>query len=241
VAPGERALDVGCGCGQTTFQLAERVAPAGSVVGIDISAVMLARAQERAARSGAEGVRIRFENADAQTAALGEAAFDLVFSRFGVMFFADPPAAFANLRRALAPGGRLAFVCWQGPERNEWVRVPLAAAAKHLTLPRPAPGAPGPFALSDPERTRAILAQAGFREIEIEPHERDLAIARGSLDEAAGFLTQIGPLSRALREAGAAGAELQEAVAQSVREALAPYAGPQGVRMGSASWIVTAR
>jgi SAM-dependent methyltransferase len=200
---------------------------------------MLARARERAASHPGAGVRIRFENADAQTAALEPC--DLVFSRFGVMFFADPPAAFANLRRALAPGGRLAFVCWQGPERNEWVRVPLAAAAQHLPLPRPAPGTPGPFAFSDLERTRAILAQAGFREIEIEPHERELAIARGSLDEAVGFLTQIGPLSRALREAGEPSAELREAVAESVREALAPYAGPQGVRLGSASWIVTAR
>jgi SAM-dependent methyltransferase len=238
VAPGERVLDVGCGCGQSSLQLAERVAPSGTVVGIDVSAVMLARARERAALLGEWASRVRFENADAQTAAL--APCDLVFSRFGVMFFADPPAAFANLRRALAPRGRLAFVCWQGPERNEWVRVPLLAAAQHLPLPRPAPGAPGPFALADPERTRAILAQAGFREIAVEPHERELAIARGSLDEAAGFLTQIGPLSRALREVNPS-AELREAVTQSVREALAPYAGPQGLRMGSASWIVIAR
>jgi SAM-dependent methyltransferase len=239
LAPGQRVLDVGCGCGQTTLQLAERVAPAGSVVGIDVSAVMLERARERAAGLGERGAHIRFENADAQTAAL--APCDLVFSRFGVMFFADPPAAFANLRRALAPGGSLAFVCWQGLQHNEWVRVPLMAAAKHLPLPPPAPGAPGPFAFADPARVRGILAEAGFAEIEIEPHERELAIAQGSLDEAVGFLMQLGPLGRVLREAGAAAAELQDVVAQSVREALAPFAGPSGVRMASASWIVTAR
>ena len=134
-ALGERVLDVGCGCGRTTLELAARVGSPGSVTGIDISTVMLARARERARKSGAQNVR--FENADVQTHAFEPGSFDLAFSRFGVMFFADPVAAFANLRGALAPGGRLAFVCWQPLANNPWMQVPLAATAPHLKLPEP--------------------------------------------------------------------------------------------------------
>jgi SAM-dependent methyltransferase len=239
-APGERALDVGCGCGQTTLQLAERVAPTGSVVGIDVSAPMLARARERAASHPGAGVRIRFENADAQTAALEPC--DLVFSRFGVMFFADPAAAFANLARALRPGGRLAFVCWQAVDRNPWVLVPLRAIAGIVPLPPPpAPGAPGPFSFADPERVRGILAAAGFAEVEVEREEGELAIgAGGGLERAVEFSLQMGPVGAALREAGATDAARGRAAA-AIREALAPLVTPAGVRAGYAVWIATAR
>jgi SAM-dependent methyltransferase len=139
LAAGERVLDIGCGCGQSSLQLAERVAPGGSVLGIDVATAMLERARERALELGLG--HVRFENADAQTFAFAPASFDLAFSRFGVMFFADPVAAFANVRAALAPGGRLSFLCWQEIGRNPWVRVPLMAAAKHVPLPEPRPRA----------------------------------------------------------------------------------------------------
>jgi SAM-dependent methyltransferase len=239
VAAGERVLDVGCGCGQTSLQLAERVGAGGSVTGIDISAPMLARARERAAELGARN--LRFLEADAQEAKLGEGVFDLVFSRFGVMFFADPKAAFANLRASLKPSGRVAFVCWQGLERNAWMAVPMRAAAQHLALPPPpAPGAPGPLAFADPERVRAILQGAGFREVAIEPLEGSLAVgaAGASVEQAADFLLQLGPLARALREAPD---PPLARIAAAVREAIAPHATPGGVAMGYGAWVVLAR
>jgi SAM-dependent methyltransferase len=239
VASGERVLDVGCGCGQTSLQLAQRVGAGGSVTGIDISAPMLARARERATQLGLRN--LRFLEADAQEAKLGEGAFNLVFSRFGVMFFADPKAAFANLRRSLLPGGRVAFVCWQELARNPWMAVPIRAAAQHVTLPPPAaPDAPGPLAFADPERVRGILSAAGFREVAIEPLEGVLVVggSGAGLEQAAEFLLQVGPLARALRDAPAAPLER---IAGAVREAIAPHATPNGVTMGYGAWVVCAR
>ena len=238
IAAGERVLDVGCGCGQTTLQLAERIGPRGSVTGIDVSTPMLERARARAVERGL--AHTRFLNADAQTTAIGTAAFDLIFSRFGVMFFADPTAAFANLRASLAPGGRVVFVCWQELMRNPWMRVPLLAAAPHLPpLTPPAAGAPGPFAFADPARVRGILEAAGFADVAIDPCESELAVGGvgGNLEQAVELVMQLGPLAAALREADA---DLRLRVAASVREAIAPYATPAGVKLGSAAWIVRA-
>jgi SAM-dependent methyltransferase len=238
VAEGERVLDVGCGCGQTTLQLAARVGPGGSVTAVDISTPMLERARLRAAAERLS--HVRFVNADAQLAPVAEAAFDLVFSRFGVMFFSDPPAAFANLRACLAPRGRVAFVCWQALKNNEWVRVPLMAAAQHTPLPAPAaPGTPGPFAFADPAHVRAILDAAGFADIAIEPLEGELAVGGvgGGLEQAVAHLMEMGPMAAALREAPEAA---RPKVMAAVREALAPYASPAGVKLGYAAWIVHA-
>ena len=234
-ARGERALDVGCGCGQTSLQLAERVGPAGRVLGIDVSAPMLARARARAAGRA----NLDFAEADAQTHRF-ERDGDLVFSRFGVMFFADPPAAFANLHRALRPGGRIAFVCWQAIDRNAWMLVPLRALAGIAPVPAPpAPGAPGPFAFADPERLRGILSKAGFAEIALEPNEGELSLgAGGNLDRAVEFALQIGPVAAALREASA---DVRGRAADAVRTALAPLVTPRGVVAPYAAWIATAR
>jgi SAM-dependent methyltransferase len=237
VARGERVLDVGCGCGTTSLELAARVGPDGAVLGVDLSAPMLARAEEQARAAGAGNVR--FLRADAQTQAFERGAFDLVFSRFGIMFFADPPAAFANLRTALRPGGRLAFVCWQPVTENPWVLVPLGAAAQHIPLPPPpAPGAPGPFALGDPEDVRRVLAGGGFADVALEDVREMLSVGGGSVDDAVELLLELGPTGAALREADPAA---RPRVAAAVREALVPFATRGRVRLPSAAWIVTAR
>jgi SAM-dependent methyltransferase len=231
---GERVIDVGCGLGQTSLQLAARVGPTGAVLGIDISTPMLERARERARAENA--AHARFENADAQTHAFAPASFDLVFSRFGVMFFADPVAAFANLARALRPGGRVTFVCWQALAQNPWMRDPLAALAKHVTLPPPAaPDAPGPFAFADAARVRGILERAGFANVGFEARTGELSLGK-TVDEALHFATEIGPAGAVLREAPESA---RAAAVGAIRELLAARATPNGVAMPYAIWIAT--
>ncbi|MFI5014260.1 MAG: class I SAM-dependent methyltransferase [Hyphomicrobiales bacterium] len=235
IRPGEKILDVGCGTGQTTLELAGRVGRNGAVLGVDVSRPMLALARERA-RAAAVG-HARFEQGDAQTHKFAPGSFDLVFSRFGIMFFADPVAAFGNLRSALRGQGRMVFVCWRPAQDNEWMTVPMAAAFRHI--PRPpasAPGAPGEFAFADRDRVHGILSGAGFGDILIEP--LDEMIGGSSLDVTIDTTLSMGPVAAALREAGS---EKRQAVEAALREALAPFAGPGGVRMGSAAWIVSAR
>ncbi len=231
--PGARILDVGCGAGATSLALAEAVGPDGAVLGVDVSHPLLEVARARAAGRA----NLAFQEADAQAFALPPASFDAVFSRFGVMFFADPAAAFANLRRALKPGGRLAFVCWRAPTENPVMVLPMQAALPLVaTPPAPAePGAPGPFAFADPERVRGILESAGFEAIAITPH--DEKIGSGGLDTALGIALRVGPLGTLLRE----NPDQRDAVVAAVRAALAPHEGPDGVKLDSATWIVTAR
>ncbi len=236
LAAGERVLDVGCGCGQTALDLAERVGPGGQVLGVDLSTQMLARARERAAGLP----HVRFENADAQTHAFDREHFDCAFSRFGVMFFADPEAAFANLLRALRGGGRLVFVCWQELRKNPWMLVPLGAAAQHVELPKPPePGAPGPFAFADPARVRGILEAAGFEDVAFDSLERELAVGGAvDLETTVDFLSQLGPAAAALVNATP---EQRARARDAMCEALRPYQTEGGVRLSSASWIVSAR
>ncbi|WP_337188688.1 methyltransferase domain-containing protein [Phenylobacterium sp.] len=230
--PGERILDVGCGAGATTLALADAVAPGGSVLGVDISTPLLDVARGRSAGRP----EVAFLQADAQTHPLEAAGFDAVFSRFGVMFFADPPRAFANLRRALRPGGRLGFVCWRAPAENPAFTLPMASVQHLLPPPQPPePGAPGPFAFADPQRVRSILDSAGFADAAIAPH--DEKIGAGDLDASLEVALKIGVLGGALRERP----EMREAVVDAVRAALAAHEGPKGVKLDSATWIVTAR
>jgi SAM-dependent methyltransferase len=230
--PGERVLDIGCGGGETARDLARAVAPDGTVVGIDLSAAVLAFARRTA--QGCE--RIRFVQADAQAYPFEPASFDAAFSRFGVMFFADPTAAFINIRRSLKPNGRLAFVCWRALEENPLDILPLRAASAYLP-PQPAhdPDAPGPFAFANPDRVRGILAAAGFREIAITA--RDEQVGSGDLDAMLAVCSRVGALGKTLRE----NPELRTAALPAVRSALAAHDGPDGVRLNAATWVVTAR
>ena len=227
---GEHILDVGCGAGQTTLQLADAVGPGGRVIGIDISQPLLAAADKRK-----KDARVSFVRADAQTYAFGQ-VFDAIFSRFGVMFFADPVQAFANLRRSLKPRGRLAFVCWRAEAENPIMTVPLAAAAKHLPpLPPPGdPDAPGPFAFADRVRLARILEAAGYGAIAIAPHDEDI----GGNDRSATLelALRLGPLGRLLREHP----EQTAAVVDAVRDALERFIVDGVARLPSATWIATA-
>jgi SAM-dependent methyltransferase len=235
---GERLIDVGCGCGATSIELGRRVGAGGGVLGVDISEPMLARARERAA---AEGIgHVRFVVADAQTHPFEPGGAHGVFSRFGVMFFADPPSAFANLARALRPDGRVAFVCWQPVTENPWMLTPLMAVAGIVPLPPPPPpDAPGPFAFGDRDRVRRILGDAGFRRVEMTSFAPEVVIAGGAdLDRSVAFLLQLGPLGALL---GDATPDVQARVAGAVRDAITPFHSARGVAMPSAAWIVSAR
>jgi SAM-dependent methyltransferase len=236
VAPaiGERILDIGCGCGQTTLELAARVGPGGGVDGVDISRPMLAVARRRPLPRGAAAVQ--FREVDAQTGELGRGEFDAAFSRFGVMFFSDPVAAFGNVRAALKPQGRIGFVCWRALEHNDWMRIPLAAARPYLPAATAAdPVAPGPFAFADADRLRGILAAAGWHSISIEA--LDTRIGSGDLEQTLQLACRVGPLGAALREHP----QLLPDVTAAVRRALAPHASAAGVLLQAGVWIVHAR
>ncbi|HEY1751592.1 MAG TPA: methyltransferase domain-containing protein [Caulobacteraceae bacterium] len=229
---GERLIDIGCGCGATALELARRVGNGGAVLGADISAPMLAVARERAQADGLQ--QVRFVQADAQVHAFEPA--DGAFSRFGVMFFADPVAAFANIRRSLMSGGRAAFICWRQPSENPWMTMPVAAVAPLLPAPpaTAAPGAPGPFAFADRDRLFGILLDAGFADVSIEPH--DARLGWGDLETSVRMGMRLGPVSGAVREHP----HLRDAMADAVRAALAPHADADGVKLDSGTWIVRA-
>jgi SAM-dependent methyltransferase len=238
--PGERIIDVGCGCGSTSMALASRVAPTGFVLGVDISGPMLARARELAPKGTSKGLPVDFVLADATIYPFDPGQFDLLASRFGVMFFAEPAVSFSNLRRALRPSGRMAFACWREPRENPWMMAPLQAIYQHVPkLPPQGPEDPGPFAFASEERVHRILDDAGFKKIEMEPVALsfDIAIGRG-LEAAVQAAMQIGPGSRAL---DGHPPETRAAAAKSVREMLVPYVRGDSVPLAGSIWIVTAR
>jgi ubiquinone/menaquinone biosynthesis C-methylase UbiE len=236
-SPGERVADVGCGCGTTTLLLAERVGAAGSALGVDVSPPMLEHARERARARGLSN--IRFVEGDAQTFSL-DSPVDLVFSRFGVMFFSAPEAAFRNLHSWLAPDGRLTFVCWQARERNPWISVPARAAGEFVTLPAPPePGAPGMFSLAEEPLLRETLSKAGFRNIELHGEVIPIRPQDGSAAEAAALFMDIGPVPGALTAAGA-DEGLRRRVGERMVALFEEHRGPRGVELDSAVWIARA-
>lgn len=238
IVTGERVLDIGCGCGDTSFEIARRVGPDGHVQGIDISERILAQARGRAVSSVASNVA--FECADAQPHRFDSMAFDVVYSRFGIMFFDDPVAAFSNIRQAIKPGGRMAFICWRPINANQWVRLPLEVAANHLPLPpQSSPEEPGPFSFGDSNRVLQILAAAGFVNTSIEQYDTTFNVG-ASLDEAVTFLTHIGPASSAIGSPDVDDTSRTRTVAE-LRNTLASYKTVNGVELEAATWVVTAR
>lgn len=227
-----KVIDIGCGCGATTVALAK---VSGEVTGVDVSAPMVAVASERL-RGFANA---RCICADAAVFDFSGWNAELVTSRFGVMFFGDPTAAFANIRRGMAPGGRLRFACWRPLPENPWLLVPLVAACKHVpALPKPEPGEPGPFAFGDRERVTGILTGAGFSKPVFRP--LDLAIdvsGGGGLDAAVHQATSMGPARRAMTDQPE---DLRAAAVEAIRDALRAYERNGKVEMPGAAWLVAA-
>ncbi|MEQ9462354.1 MAG: methyltransferase domain-containing protein [Haliea sp.] len=235
-----RVLDVGCGGGSETLMLAEHLGPQATVLGVDISAPLLAVARQRARAAGASGTRVDFLEADASNHVFAPASFDLLFSRFGVMFFAEPKAAFVNLYQALEPGAKLAFSCWQPLQENLWAMLPLRAALQHLPAPEPPPPhAPGPFAFADADYTRSVLAGAGFNDVDICSHAVTMAWGRDDdLGTTARDMLNMGPVSRLLQNCDPT---LREAVYSAATEAMSPWFSAGKIRLPGAVWLVTAR
>ena len=233
--PGETVIDVGCGCGATTLELARAVGPPGRVIGLDLSEPMLALARQRL--SGIPNAACRL--GDAARLSLDDLAADLIVSRFGVMFFGDPVAAFANLRTGLAPGGRLRFACWRPLDENPWLQVPLHAVYEHVApLPKPEPEEPGGFSFADTARVARILMAAGFSAPSFQPLNLQIDIAAGgSIEDAVLQASETGPASRALADQAE---DLRAAAVGSIRRALKPYATPAGVKLPAAVWLVAA-
>ena len=236
IKPGERTIDVGCGCGETTLIAAAAAGENSFALGVDVSEPMIVYAKQRAVESGSAA---KFVNADATARDFSAVAADVLISRLGVMFFADPEASFANLRRGLKPGGRAAFVCWREPKLNPWALVPYYAI-RHMVPPQPklGPEDPGPFSFADPLRLRQIVEAAGFFDAALEPDDFELNIANGEgFDAAVESALAIGPAARALT--GASEEVLRDAKA-AIRAALEPHRRGESVSLGAAIWIVTA-
>jgi SAM-dependent methyltransferase len=230
--PGERVLDVGCGTGGTTAELAKAIGDRGHALGVDISEPLVF-----AARARGLGNAI-FEVADATTYAFEPASFDLAFSRFGVMFFADPAAAFRNIRRGLRPSGRLVFLCWRTPAENAWSAVPMRAAQPFLPpMQRPGPEDPGQYSFGDRNRVERILTEAGFKDLSIEPV--DLMMNQGKdIPDVLDRIGDFGPLARAFKDMS------PERIAKAkaaIAEALEPHATADGIKLAGACWLVRAR
>ena len=234
----ENVLDIGCGCGHTTLNIAKRIGPSGNVTGLDISEPMLKRAKESAVEMSITNTL--FKCVDVQTEDLGDQIYSAAFSRFGVMFFEDSIAAFKNINKSLISGGYLSFVCWQSPAVNPWQSLFIQEVKKFLDLPSPPPRSPGPFAFMESEYVSSILEESKFQDITIEGHEAEVNMFSGrSLSDSVKDYISINPVvTQMLKESS----ENQVAeIINSGIEAFSPYYSEKGLIFPSATWLVTAR
>jgi len=232
--PGDIVLDIGCGTGKSTRDVG-RAVPSGSVLGVDLSAVMLGLARERTATDGLTNVA--YLQADAQVHDLGAPRFDLGLSCFGAMFFTDPVSAFTNVAHALRSGGTLALLAWRDLDRNEWITAIRTALAIGRELPVPPPDAPSPFSLADPERVRSILGPAGFDAVELEPIEEHMVFGTDA-DDAYGFLHTMGIVEWLTHDLDPS---TRAQALDQLRWTVDAHAQPTGVTFGSSAWLITAR
>jgi SAM-dependent methyltransferase len=239
-APGQRALDIGCGFGDTTQRLAELVGPGGYVLGVDAAERFIELAAAEAEEAGITNARFAVVDVEAREF---DEQFDFAFSRFGTMFFANPVAALRNVRRALAPGGQLCMVVWRRKLDNEWVHRAEVTVERFVTEPEesdePTCG-PGPFSMADADTTSHILLNAGFVDISFRRSDIQIQIGR-DLDEAVAFVMALGPAGEVLRLAGYEAERLRPQVEAALREALGEFAGPDGTRAPASTWIVEAK
>lgn len=234
VADGDRVLDVGCGNGGLSIEIAQKT-PTGSVLGVDLSSQMLDNAGKHAAEAGLTNVS--FERADAQTFGFAPASFDLAVSSFGVMFFDDPVAAFTNIAGALRPNGRISFMVWRALQDNEWLMGIRAALAMGRDLPFPPLEAPTPFSLADRDRTTSLLEAAGFAEVTLQPIDEAMVVGR-DVDDAFAFVSKIGIVQGLSHDLD----DQQKAQGlKNLRQLLADHATPEGVLLGTSAWAISAR
>lgn len=233
--PGEGVLDIGCGAGALSLGAAEMIGTSGRVTGVDVSKPLLGLARDRAAASSKT---VQFEEADA-SAYRSETPMDAAISRFGVMFFSDPVAAFSVLRRNLRPEGRLVFACWQGIQKNEWLKTPLEVAMPYFkSLPdAPAPRAPGPFAFADSDYVSEILHEAGWRGLNVMPWTGALSLPGESIDAQATFILKMGPVARLIADQ----VDDPAPIFAALKRRLSDMKTKTGdVKLGAAAWIVSA-
>ena len=242
LTPAMQILDVGCGCGNQTLELAARLDASSTVIGVDISEPMLGLARElKAANDNALSAEVQFALGDASEPLFDEASFDAIYSRFGVMFFEEPVAAFSALRNSLKPGGKLGFVCWREPKLNPFFNAPMEAALTVLPAPAPsAPGAPGPFGLADDNVIQTTLRLAGFKDVSVAPLNLTLSVgAETPFDALFEELIQIGPAAALIAQSNPS---LKEKAREAVYNRLTDfYASGQGVSFDANFWLVTAR
>ena len=235
---GERVLDIGCGCGDTSFDITRLIGDKGYVEGIDISNLMINEARRRDIIDF--HYNINFKCADVQSQNFESMIYDVAYSRFGVMFFNDPVAAFSNIQQILQPDGRLAFVCWQPVTENQWVRLPLEVTANHVSLPTPPdPDEPDAFSFGALYRVERILEMAGFVDISIEPFITKFNIG-ANLEEAVTFLTHMGPASSVI-ESIDLDSKIRAQIVADLFKVIAPYETDDGVNLEAATWVVTAK
>ncbi|HIA96156.1 MAG TPA: class I SAM-dependent methyltransferase [Gammaproteobacteria bacterium] len=234
---GENVLDIGCGCGHTTLNIAKRISPDGQVTGLDISEPMLKRAKESANEMSISNAS--FNCVDVQTDDMGEEVYSAAFSRFGVMFFEDPVAAFCNINKSLITGASLSFVCWQSPALNPWQSLFIEAVKKYVDLPSPPPRSPSPFAFMESEYVSSILEESNFQNIMIEGHEAEVNMFSGrSLSDSVKDYISINPVVSGMLKDSTEQEKTE--IINSAIEAFSPYYSAKGLMFPSATWLVTA-